>query len=157
MKQKGFTLVELLVVVAIIGVLSALVMANLVGIRQRARDAQRKSDVRQIQSALELYRADLGSYPNTTGYTACSTIALTNNGWVSDTTNLTVYLKSVPCDPSGSGAYNNGVYYYTSSGSTYTLGACIENASDTDKNVTSTNPGGSGTCTSAKYFVVTNP
>ena len=62
---KGFTLVELLIVIAIIGVLSALLMANFIGVRQRARDAQRKSDLRQMQSALELYRSDLGLYPTT--------------------------------------------------------------------------------------------
>ena len=56
--KKGFTLVELLIVVAIIGILSTLLMANFIGVRQRARDAQRKADLRQIQSALELYRSD---------------------------------------------------------------------------------------------------
>ncbi|MBI2195693.1 MAG: type II secretion system protein [Candidatus Levybacteria bacterium] len=62
-REKGFTLVELLIVIAIIGVLTTLLMANFIGVRQRARDAQRKSDLRQIQSALELYRSDQGSYP----------------------------------------------------------------------------------------------
>jgi len=61
--EKGFTLIELLIVIVIIGVLATLLMTNFVGVRQRGRDAQRKSDLRQIQAALELYRADVGQYP----------------------------------------------------------------------------------------------
>lgn len=56
--SKGFTLIELLVVLVIIASLATLLTANFVGVRQRGRDAQRKSDLRQIQSAFELYRAD---------------------------------------------------------------------------------------------------
>src|SRR5579872_5421721 len=62
-KNKGFTLIELLIVLAIIGVLTGLLLANFIGVRERARDAQRKSDVKQIQTALELYRQDNGTYP----------------------------------------------------------------------------------------------
>ena len=61
---KGFTLIELLVAISIIGVLSSFLLANFVGIRQRARDGVRKSDLRQIQSALELYRSDQSKYPD---------------------------------------------------------------------------------------------
>ena len=68
-KKKGFTLVELLVVIAIIGLLSTLAFVSLNAARGKARDAKRVSDVKQIQSALELfynnqttprYPADLG-------------------------------------------------------------------------------------------------
>jgi general secretion pathway protein G len=58
MMKKGFTLIELLVVIAIIGMLSALLVPNFMGARERARDAQRKSDLKQIQKALEMYRQD---------------------------------------------------------------------------------------------------
>jgi len=54
-KNKGFTLVELLVVIAIIGLLSTLAFVSLNNARAKARDAKRVSDVRQIQSALELF------------------------------------------------------------------------------------------------------
>ncbi|MBI3963654.1 MAG: type II secretion system protein [Candidatus Kerfeldbacteria bacterium] len=55
MNKKGFTLVELLVVIAIIGLLATLAFVSLNSARAKARDAKRVSDVRQIQSALELY------------------------------------------------------------------------------------------------------
>lgn len=64
-KQKGFTLIELLVVIAIIGLLSTLAVVALTSARAKARDAKRISDVKQMQTALELYFADQGQkYPN---------------------------------------------------------------------------------------------
>lgn len=66
-KQKGFTpgftLIELLVVIAIIGLLSTLAVVALNNARQKSRDAKRASDIKQIQTALELYFADKNSYP----------------------------------------------------------------------------------------------
>ncbi|MDO8582282.1 MAG: type II secretion system protein [bacterium] len=63
-KQKGFTLIELLVVIAIIGLLSTLAVVALTSARAKARDAKRISDVKQTQTALELYFADQGQkYP----------------------------------------------------------------------------------------------
>ncbi len=68
--KKGFTLIELLVVIAVIGVLSSIVLVSLSGVRDRARDAIRKQDARQIESALEICRnSQTGEYPDTTGGT----------------------------------------------------------------------------------------
>ncbi len=150
----GFTLIELLIVVAIIGVLATLLMANFVGIRQRARDVQRKSEIQQIRSALELYRADQGAYPiNATDlYTGGVCNATFSSG-------STVYMKKVPCDPLGNGmTFYGGYYLYSSDGSQYTLQACLENANDNDTNDTAT-PAlpGLGACASSKYFTLTNP
>lgn len=118
--NKGFTLIELLVVIAIISVLASLLMANFVGIRQRGRDAERKSDLRQIQAALELYRADNGLYP--TELAACGSIFEYDTG-----TSTVTYMQEVPCDP-----LSEDDYTYTSDQSTYTIYACIENANDSD-------------------------
>ncbi|MFH1226189.1 MAG: prepilin-type N-terminal cleavage/methylation domain-containing protein [bacterium] len=62
--KKGFTLVELLVVIAIIGLLATLAIVALNSARMKARDAKRVGDVKQIQTALELYFNDNGSYPS---------------------------------------------------------------------------------------------
>ena len=115
-KNKGFTLIELLIVIAIIGVLSTLLMANFIGVRQRARDAQRKSDLRQIQSALELYRSDQGAYPN--ALAACGTGVSLSSG-------STIYMQKLPCDPS-----TGSVYPYALTATGYTLYACLENGND---------------------------
>ncbi len=137
--SNGFTLVELLIVIVIIGVLSAILMANFVGVRQRARDAQRKSDLRQIQSALELYRADVGSYPPALpgGPGIYSVICPTSGPFIT-----AAYMQKVPCDSSP----NNSAYAPSSGNYTYAVGlsgdtktyylyACLENTNDNDPNI----------------------
>ena len=62
---KGFTLIELLVAIAIIGILSSVVLASLNSARARARDAQRQSDIRAVEKALQLYWLDHNAYPST--------------------------------------------------------------------------------------------
>lgn len=135
---RGFTLIELLIVLAIIGILTSFLMVNFIGAKARARDAQRKSDLRQIQSALELYRADQGQYP-AAPLPACGT-SLTANG--------TTYMQKIPCDPLTSAAYS-----YTTTGTTYTLVACLENSNDSQKDATN-NPVCTGGTAS---YTVTNP
>jgi general secretion pathway protein G len=143
-KPEGFTLIELLIVVAIIGILTTLVLANLIGVRQRARDAQRKADLRQLQSALELYRADVGSYP-TSPLPACGS-ALTSGG--------STYMQKIPCDPLNTGQY---VYTYTSStGTTYTIVDCLENVNDPQKDSSNDSTHCTGGSTNWS-FTVTNP
>ncbi|OIO20560.1 MAG: hypothetical protein AUJ23_00125, partial [Candidatus Magasanikbacteria bacterium CG1_02_32_51] len=66
MNKKGFTLIELLVVIAIIGVLSTLAVVALGSARQKANDAKRLSDMKQVQTALELYYTDHNAYPTST-------------------------------------------------------------------------------------------
>jgi prepilin-type N-terminal cleavage/methylation domain-containing protein len=62
-RQAGFTLVELLVAIGIIATLAAILLPNLMGARERARDAQRKQDLDSVKSALRLYYNDHGEYP----------------------------------------------------------------------------------------------
>ncbi len=63
-KNTGFTLIELLVVIAIISLLSTTVMASLNQARQKSRDAKRITDMKAIQTALEMYYNDNSGYPN---------------------------------------------------------------------------------------------
>lgn len=81
MKNKnGFSLVELLVVISIIAVLSAVLVANFMGMRERARDAQKIQDLNAIKSALRMYYNDKQSYPSSGGIgnycTDCLNIAV---------------------------------------------------------------------------------
>ncbi len=63
-EKQGFTLLEILVSVSIIAILTIVGIVSFATVNRRSRDAKRKSDVEQLRSALEMYRADYGNYPN---------------------------------------------------------------------------------------------
>ena len=69
-QKKGFTLIELLVVIAIIGLLATLSVVALNNARERARDSRRVSDIKQIQTALELHFNENNHYPATDSITS---------------------------------------------------------------------------------------
>jgi len=62
-KEKGFTLLELLVVIGIIGLLASILVVNLTSARKRARDTKRVADIRNLQTASEDYYGKNGKYP----------------------------------------------------------------------------------------------
>lgn len=115
MNKKGFTLIELLVVIAIIGVLSALALIALNGARQKARDAERKSDLAQYRVALEAYFNDQtpGRYPHSACTNAAPCETVTGNGIFDPTTAgselYDEYLTAVVNDPINSAVYK---YWY---------------------------------------------
>lgn len=63
--MRGFTLIEIMVVVVIIGILATLIVPKIISRPEEARIVKAKTDVRAIESALELYRLDNGFYPST--------------------------------------------------------------------------------------------
>lgn len=125
MNKRGFTLIELLVVIAIIGVLSSVVLSSLNSARQKARDAQRVSNLTEVRTALEMYYHDNGSYPNsgvaTWGRTECSLYSdpLVANDVIPGL--VPVYISSFPSDPSMDKANSTSCYIYKSTGTDYIL------------------------------------
>jgi general secretion pathway protein G len=135
---RGFTLIELLVVITILGILSGLVLSNMPGARERARDAKRKSDLKEIQKALQMYKQDHNSqYP-------LSLDELEPQEGSSD-----YYIKKVP-----SGPLDEEKYSYSRSADTidYTLSTCLENASDPQGEDVDTS-----VCSSGKAFILYSP
>lgn len=123
MKKQGFTLIELLVVIAIIGLLSTLAVVALGSARERARDAKRVADLRQIQTALELYYTENDSYPiasSTVTIGSGNYACLNSSGWAAAGC-ASPYMGQVPDDP-GSNAYD----YTSADGMTYTIDATLE-------------------------------
>lgn len=113
-KQGGFTLLELLIVIVIIAILVVLIVPNLVSGPQRARDSQRKTDLRNIKTALETYYNDSNSYPTT-------------GTWKTDlSAGSTPYMKTIPADPKGGADYN-----YVPSPAGCAAGACTSYAIST--------------------------
>ncbi len=102
--RSGFTLVELAIVIAVIGIIAAIVLGSYNAFQQRSRDTKRLTDVANIAKALEIYYDEVGSYPDPTG-----TNSTVNSSWYSsDTTSWNTFnseLQSVqaidklPIDP----------------------------------------------------------
>lgn len=117
--QRGFTLIELMIVIAIIGILTGLVTVNLADARERARDVQRKTDLKALQQALELYKND--KLPQTYPATATWQTDLVEGG----------YIKEIPADPSTASSWPEYAYARDASNPlSFSLIACLENSAD---------------------------
>ena len=142
----GFTLIELLVSISIIAILTTLLTANFIGARQRGRDGQRKANLFQIQSALELFRTDNGNYP----FPSMAPSPGCGDNASLQSAGGTTYMQTIPCDPQSDSAY----LYTSTDGATYELVTCLENSEDSDA---SSDPADASLCTSGVPFKLTNP
>lgn len=140
--KKGYTLIELVVAITIIALLFTAGVVSYTKANERSRDARRMSDLEQVRSALEMYRADNGSYPIQSCTAPC-------NINVSDLTDIATYISEFPVDPNGSeyryrpGNWTSGKAY------TYCLYAKLE---------TTTAPDLSGCAASGSFnYAVKNP
>src|SRR3989338_5355312 len=99
-KLRGFTLIEVIVVVVILGILAAIIVPKIMSRPEQARMVKVKQDILAIQSALDLYKLDNGFYPSTDqGLQALVTQPTTSpvpRSWKSEG-----YLREVPLDPWG--------------------------------------------------------
>lgn len=98
--QRGFTLIEIMIVVVILGVLGALVLPNIMGRPDQAKATAARTDIKSIATALEVYRLDNGHYPSTTQ--GLQALVQRPNG-LPQPRNWSVqgYLKALPQDPWG--------------------------------------------------------
>jgi type II secretion system protein G len=136
--KKGFTLIEIMVVIAILGVLITMISGSFIASQKKSRDLKRKSDIVQVGKALELYYNDQNRYPsaNNGTLTGCGDPSATltdcpwGSAWSNTATNPeTIYMSSLPTDP-----LTGQSYYYDSdaTGTYYQIYARLENTEDSD-------------------------
>ena len=135
-KPKGFTLIELLIVISIIGILAGLTLASYNNSQSKARDAQRKTDLKDLQKALQQYYQDNSQYPFTANVCCLwyssepDETRVSNNGgdWIPGLSPN--YIVKLPRDPKGGpGGVNlhpdcpnwKRGYLYASNGTNYKL------------------------------------
>lgn len=125
-------MVEMLIVLSIVGILTAIVIDSAAASRAKARDTRRISDMKEIQLGLAIYYDVNRAYPVGTDATALSVLASQK------------YIPEVPTDPQG------GNYEYTGSATTYCVGVKLENTGNIPADFPSSSCT-SGTPSSANY------
>lgn len=122
--KKSFTLIELMVVLAIISILAALITVSLTGVKLRGRDSRRKFDLQTVRSALEIYYSDKKVYPNSLdgviGYETLMQKLFTEK-----------YLEGEIRDPKNQSPYKYR-YAVAANKLSYELSAALENEEDPD-------------------------
>lgn len=171
---RGFTIVELLIVIVVIGVLASIAIVAYNGVQAGARDAKRKSDVAAIVKALELYYTEKGHYPNATTYTPGSTTinaawsTTADASWANLEAVLQPYIAKLPRDPVSTPAVdvrsvvgydyqyfgNQSSYCGVAPGQMYILNYRLESSAQPDTLEGTCNPTVLGPYGSADYRVV---
>lgn len=135
-RTKGFTLVELLIVIVVIAILAAISVVAYNGIQERARDAQRNQDIKTIAKALEMYYLDQGRYPTSNCGLSCPTPKKIGNSWATTSDGswaileealVPEYISNLPNDPRASTTTNAGLeggYNYDFFVNTANPGSC---------------------------------
>ena len=154
--NNGFTLIELLVVMSIIAILIASATYSWQNAQQKGRDGKRKSDLKAVQQALQLYLQKNGSYPNQYfGQIMCSGDSAGKDWGKAFTCGSITYMQQLPKDPL-SKSQTDGYYYFVTppNPKTYSLSEKLENSNDPDSQNQPSDciPGGDG-----RNYCVTNP
>lgn len=129
-KREGFTLIEMLVVVGIIGILASLILVGLGGARRAGADAKKIANLNQVRNSLELYYLKNGGYPDT------PTASLIKNLTGVDFGKLTI----------------DDTYYYEKSGSSYLIGVTLAEGSSEGYNTGSV---GGKNCSEKTFYCLT--
>jgi general secretion pathway protein G len=112
--QDGFTLIEIMVVIMIIGLLALMVVPRLRGVADRAKTTKAQADIQELKQALDRYYLDNGSYP-TTDQGLAALITPPTSGRVPNNYEQGGYIEKLPADPWGN------QYFYQSDGNSYAL------------------------------------
>ncbi len=124
--KRGFTLVELMIVITVIAILSTIAVVSFTRVQKQSRDTKRKGDVRSLATALQAYFTEINSYPATLG------------------TLTPTYIPSIPVDPNGDTRV--GSYSYSQSGVSNMFTLCVGQeavaGANSFWNVTTQNTGG---------------
>ncbi len=128
--KKGFTLVELMIVVTVIAILATIGVISFTRVQAQTRDTKRKADVRALGTALQAYYSETQTYPAVTADLAPT------------------YIPRIPVDPQDAGAYT---YSVNSAAGTYAICAELETASASASTwkISTANAGGYNTNTTA--------
>ena len=152
--RRGFTLIEILIVVAIIAILASVVLVGLGPTQQAGRDARRLSDLREVQNGLELFYQDCGFYPGGTATVGtCAKVTAAPTDWTTMGTiisGIVPNIGTIPNDPSTNRTYSYGYWNVAPIGSGYLLGAILENTNNAVFN------GYTAPATIASYTIVAN-
>jgi prepilin-type N-terminal cleavage/methylation domain-containing protein len=127
-KQKGFTLIELMIVVAIIGILAAVAIPKFAQMLEKSREGATKGNVGAIKSAVSIYSGDWqGVWPSYLDAASATAGSFTGDGWFSDGTKG-AYMDLIPAvKVTGKNAYNTSTIYNPG----YPTGAAISSGSGT--------------------------
>lgn len=154
--KKGFTLIELMIVIAILGVLATLISGNFITSLKKGRDARRKTDLEQIQRALEMYYEDNKAYPLTAAVVFGNQLCYPGaNGC-----NTKVYMQKLPDDPKSDYDYFYAPVIVNNVVTGYRLYSCLENSLDIGPGVaksggvqSSYDGTNCGTCVKCRYGI----
>jgi prepilin-type N-terminal cleavage/methylation domain-containing protein len=146
-RDKGFTIIELLIVLALLAIVSVGIGSSFVNSLRSGRDARRKADLNNIQKALEAYNEDVGTYPTalkTVGLSLCHPVGCATRN----------YMQIVPADPNSTYQY---LYVPSPKLTSYQLYSVIENKNDSGPGINQSGYGVMcGATTTCKFGVASS-